>query len=199
MKTFKLILLIALFLSTVSLNAQEKKATFGVKAGLNISSIASDEGNYDNTKSKSGFHAGVTLDYAFSTNWYLLTGLEYTVRGVTIELNPNNQNVTAAYLQLPVAAAFKLKINDDMAIVVSTGPYFSYGIHGEIKQGSRKQDTFSDVALKKFDCGMILGAAFEWRKLCFSLGSELGVVNIMQKGNDNAETRNLTLSVGYKF
>ncbi len=199
MKTIKIILLAALFLSTITLYAQEKKTTFGVKAGLNLSNIGSSEGNYDNTKTKAGFHAGFTLDYAFTPNWYLLTGLEYTSRGVKVELSSNDQDITAAYVQLPLAAAFKFQFTDDLAILVHTGPYFAYGIHGEIKRGSHTQDTFSDVALKRFDCGMTLGAALEWRKLFFTMGGELGFVNIMQKNNNKAENRNFTLSVGYKF
>lgn len=198
MKTFKFILLASLFLTAINLNAQEKKTTFGIKAGLNLSNIGTDEGNYDNTESKAGFHAGITLDYAFSTNWYLLTGLEYTSKGVKVELTSTDQDITAAYAQLPVSAGFKLPLSDDLAILINAGAYFAYGLHGEIKD-SRTQDTFSDVALKRFDCGMIIGAALEYRKFCFSMGGELGFVNIMQKNNNKAETRNFTLSVGYKF
>lgn len=198
MKTLKVILFISVLL-VANVNAQEKKTTFGIKAGLNLSNIGSDKGNYDNTKTKAGFHAGITLDYAFTPQWYLLTGLEYTSKGVKVELSSNDQNVTAAYVQLPVSAAFKLEVSDEMAILINAGPYFAYGVHGKIKQGSYEQDTFSGVALKRFDSGMNLGAALEWQKLCFGLGGELGFVNIMQKGNDKAETRNFTLSVGYKF
>ncbi|MDR1091004.1 MAG: PorT family protein [Prevotella sp.] len=199
MKSLKIILFVTFFLTVITLNAQEKKATFGVKAGLNLTDITSDKGNYNNTKTKAGFHAGITLDYAFTPRWYLLTGLEYTSKGVKIELSPADQDVTAAYVQLPVSAGYKFQVSEDMAILVSAGPYFAYGIHGKIKQGSYEQDTFGDITLKRFDSGMNLGVALEWRKLCFSLGGELGFVNVMQKNNNEANTKNSTLSVGYKF
>lgn len=191
--------MIALLVFSSIAFAQEKKTTFGFKLGLNLTNIGSDKGNYENTKTKAGVHAGITLDYAFTPNWYLLTGLEYSSKGVKVEFSSGDQNVTAAYVQLPLSAGFKLEITDDLALWVSTGPYFAYGIHGKIKEGSHKQDTFSDVALKKFDCGFLIGTAIEWKRLCFGLGGELGFVNIMQKGNSKAETRNFTLSVGYKF
>lgn len=81
MKKIKTILFVtAIFLVAGSAGAQEKKATFGFKAGLNVSNIGStDEKEFDNTKSNVGFHAGVTLDYAIKSSWYLLTGLEYSV------------------------------------------------------------------------------------------------------------------------
>lgn len=203
MKIFNIFLTAIAICIATSINAQEevkqKKIRLGVKAGLNLSNITSGKGSYDNTKTKAGFHAGITLDYAFSSHWYLISGVEYTFKGIKVELNPDNQNITAAYVQLPLLAGFKFQLSNDMAILVNTGPYFAYGIHGKIKEGSYKQDTFSDIALKKFDCGINIGATLEWEKLCFSLGGELGFVNIMQKGNDKAETRNFTLSVGYKF
>lgn len=198
MKTFKIFLFLSVLL-VANINAQEKKTTFGIKAGLNLSDITSDKGNYNNTKTKAGFHAGITLDHAFTSRWYLLTGLEYTSKGVKIELSSADQNVTAAYVQLPVSVGYKFQVSEDMAILVNAGSYFAYGIHGKIKQGSYEQDTFGELTLKRFDSGMNLGVALEWQKLCFSLGGELGFVNIMQKNNNEAKTKNSTLSVGYKF
>lgn len=203
MKKMKTILFAtALFFVGMHLNAQEKKATFGVKAGLNISNVGStDDEEFDNTKSNVGFHAGVTLDYAFTPQWYLLTGLEYTTKGVTIEMGSgyHDWDVTAAYVQLPVSAGYKFRFTDDLAILVNTGPYFAYGVHGKAKAGSYKEDTFSDDWLKNFDCGLLFGASLEWKKLCFGLGGEVGLVNVMQENNSKAQNRNFTLSVGYKF
>ena len=199
MKTLKLVLTLAIFLVAINIQAQDKKTTFGVKAVLNISNVGSSDGNYDNTKAKAGFHAGIILDYAFTQQWHLLTGLEYTTKGVKIELNPDDQKVTAAYIQLPVSAGLKLNITDALGILIDLGPYFAYGVHGKIKEGNFEQDTFSDIALKRFDCGMNFGASLELQKFSFRLGGELGFVNVMQDGNDKAENRNFTLSVAYKF
>ena len=203
MKKNKSILFVTvLLLVAANVVAQEKKATFGIKAGVNISNIGStDEKEFDNTKSNAGFHAGVTLDYAFTPQWYLLTGLEYSVKGVTIEMGSGyyDWDVSAAYLQIPVSAGYKFRINDDFAVLVNMGSYFAYGIHGKAKAGSREDDTFSDDWLKNFDCGLLFGGSLEWKQLCFRLGGEIGLVNVMQPSNSKAENRNFTLSVGYKF
>lgn len=209
MKTIKTILAAVMLLVAANagaretMNAPDKKATFGIKAGLNISNLGSTDGKeFDNTKSKTGFHAGVTLDYAFTPKWYLLTGLEYTSKGVKIDLGGKHydQDMRAAYVQLPLCAGFKLQVSDAVAILFNFGPYFAYGLHGELKTGtSHKEDTFSDTALKRFDWGLNFGATAEWRKLCFGLGGDVGMVNVMQKNNMKAETRNMTISLGYKF
>ena len=203
MKKMKAILFVTtLFLFVVTVNAQEKKTTFGIKAGLNVSNVGStDENEFDNTESNTGFHAGITLDYAITPQWYILSGLEYSVKGVTIETDArfHDVDITAAYVQLPVSAGFKYRISNDLAILFNLGPYFAYGLHGKTKSGSTERDTFSDEVMKKFDCGLLFGASLEWKKLCFGLGGETGLVNVMQANNSKAENRNFTLSVGYKF
>lgn len=203
MKEIKAILFVtALLLVAVGVNAQEKKVTFGLKAGLNVSSVGStDEKEFDNLKSNVGFHGGITLDFAITPQWYVLTGLEYTTKGVTIEMGSgyHDWDITAAYVQIPVSAGYKFRINDDFAVLVNMGPYFAYGVNGKAKAGSHEDDTFSDDWMKNFDCGLLFGGSLEWKKLCFGLGGEVGLVNVMQSKNSKAENRNFTLSVGYKF
>ena len=72
------LVIIALSL-VVNVNAQEKPATFGVKAGMNLSTITGDE--TDDVKAKIGFNVGVTLDYTLTSDLYLLTGLELSTKG----------------------------------------------------------------------------------------------------------------------
>lgn len=201
MKTLKTIFLIVIFLVATNINAQEKKTTFGIKVGVNSSNLgATDDREFNNTKPKTGFSAGFTLDQAFSKKWYLLTGLEYTVKGSKIEYGSNSVvNMTAAYIQLPLCAGFKIYPSDQIAILFNLGPYFAYGLHGKVESGERKEDTFSDQFVKNFDCGLSLGAALEWQKMCFKLGGDMGLINVMQKGNSEAQMENFALSVGYKF
>lgn len=200
MKTIKTTIFVLLLLAVIHGHAQEKKTIFGIKAGLNVSNIgATDDKEFDNTNAKTGFHAGVTLDYAFTPNWYLLTGLEYTTKGTKIDLGSRDMDIKAAYVQLPLHGGFKFRVADALSVLVYLGPYFAYGLHGKSKYGSFKYDTFSKDIAKKFDCGMNFGAGLEWKKFCFGLGGEYGMVNIMEEGNSKAETRNFAISLGYKF
>lgn len=196
----KLILLTLAICMATTLIAQEKKATFGIKVGLNVANIGSTgDKEFDNVKAKAGFNAGITLDYAFSKHWYLLTGLEYSVKGATADLGRSNDlKMTAAYALLPLCAGYNIIITDDMSIMVKLGPYFAYGLHGKTKLGSSEWNTF-DEAMKEFDCGINLGVSFEWKKMSFGMGGEMGLLNIMEDGYSDAQSRNFTISVGYKF
>ena len=65
------ILALGLIVGTTAANAQDIK--FGVKAGLNVSDIIKGDGNNNfDTKTKTGFNAGVTLEIP------LIAGLAFT-------------------------------------------------------------------------------------------------------------------------
>ena len=174
-----------------------KRTQWGVKAGLNVSSIGG--GNYNNIKAIAGFHAGITIDYAFTNEIYLLAGLEYTIKGPIVELSPDDQHINANYIQLPLTVGYKLQMTDELALIIDAGPYLSYGVNGQITEGDHKQDTFSSIALKRFDCGMVVGAAVDFRQFRFGMHCDFGLINIMQKGNDKAQNWNLGLSTGIRF
>lgn len=201
MKTLKTILFISIFLVVINVNAQEKKTTFGIKIGLNASALGSaDDKEFDNIKTRTGFHAGFTIDHAFTNKWFLLTGLEYTVKGTKIEYSSyHDWDVAAAYVQLPLCAGFKIYPSDQIAILFNLGPYFAYGLHGKVNTGGEKDNTFSDYFMKKFDCGINLGATLEWQKMCLKLGGDIGLINIMQEWYSEAHMNNFAFSLGYKF
>lgn len=204
-KALKRVVTTGSFLATVTAvswaqqqsQAPNKRTEWGIKAGLNVSSIGGN--NYNNIKAKAGFHAGITIDYAFTDAIYLLTGLEYTIKGPIVELSPNDQHINADYVQLPLSVGYKLRMRDELILIIDAGPYLAYGVNGRITEGSYKQDTFSGVALKRFDCGMIVGTAVDFRQFRFGMHCDFGLINVMQKGNDKAQNWNLALSTGIRF
>ena len=200
MKTIKLVFILLAMVCMAAVSAQEKKVVLGIKAGLNLSNVGDYEyGYYDNTRVKPGFHAGLTLDFAFSPHWYLLTGLEYTAKGFRAKSYIDNLKVTAGYMQIPLLGAYKFLILDDLSIMINTGPYFAYGVNGDMKMGRIKSDTFSDDGFRRFDCGVNLGVTLEWRKLCFSLNGEVGFIDMLHDNWERTANRNSTFSIGYKF
>lgn len=184
----------------ISVSAQDKPLTFGVKAGMNLSNVGGDA---DGTDAKIGFNAGVTMDYGFTPDIYLLTGLELTTKGYKAD---DDFSSNLMYLQLPVHVGYKLAVTDATKIVFHAGPYIAYGIGGKTKfneDGEKyKYDSFD--AFKKFDFGLGLGVGAEFGKLGVGLGYDFGLLNIMD--SEIAELEDITvrnmnayLTVGYKF
>jgi len=138
MKTIKLILFTAALLIGINANAQLNPVSFGIKGGMNLSTFA---GDMDGTKSKVGFHAGLTMDINLPSNFYIGSGLEFTTKGFKdFELFKSgsakatlNGSGNAMYLQIPVHLGYKINVAPSTNIVFHAGPYFAYGVGGKIK------------------------------------------------------------------
>lgn len=216
MKTNLKIVIVALVLifTGASLNAQEKKVTAGVKAGMNLSTITGDA---DGADSKFGYHVGVTIDYEFSKNLFILTGIEFTTKGAkeNVEI-PTEYNwgydakisINPMYLQVPIHFGYKLDIASETKMVFRGGPYIAYGVGGKAKltskyTGNEKVNIFRTDGYKNFDFGFGLGTGVEYKKYAFNVGYDFGVINIDNtKDKDERGTfrnGNFHVGLGYKF
>ncbi|MGP1421870.1 MAG: outer membrane beta-barrel protein [Tannerella sp.] len=203
MKTIQTILVLAALFTATCAHAQseKKKVTFGLKAGVNLSTVEARAGNAraNNIESSAGFHTGVTLDVSIAPQWYLFTGAEYTVKGFEIDQS-RYTTVNASYLQFPLTIGPQFEFGN-WTIPFHIGFYYAYGLAGKANDGSSEWDTFSKKLLKKSDFGFVGGVGIGWRKLCFSMGGEIGLVNILHENRDDLTMNNInfTVSVGYKF
>lgn len=195
-----------ILLFCISVNAQDKPVTFGVKAGMNISNLTDD---FDDCDAKVGFNIGVTLDYAITPDIYLLTGLDFTTKGAKLD---DDLKLNLSYLQLPIHVGYKLTISDATKIGFHAGPYLAYGVDGSWKAKGGSLDVFGDDAflkMKRFDFGIGGGAFVEFDKFNIGLSYDLGLTNISDfdngviEGIDTSDisTKNVAayLTVGYKF
>ncbi|WP_029906599.1 porin family protein [Prevotella sp. 10(H)] len=197
-------LLISLIVST-SMFAQ-LPLTFGVKAGMNLSEIQKME-----DKIKVGFNIGVTAELALPSNFYLLSGLEFTTKGakgkeMSLTLPGGKNSVTdkasynAMYLQLPIHAGYKFDIAPGTKLLVHLGPYFAYGVGGKIKWDKKEiedQDFFHDDS-NKFDFGIggAVGVEF-FERIEISLAADQGLTKIYK--DTKMKNRAAYINLGYKF
>ncbi|SBW03388.1 conserved exported hypothetical protein [uncultured Dysgonomonas sp.] len=209
-------LIVAAILLTIGVNAQDKPLTFGVKGGMNISNFS---GDFQDTKAKIGFNAGVTLDFALTNDLYLLTGLEFTSKGTKVN-EDTNLKMNLSYLQLPVHAGYKLTVANDTRIVFHAGPYIAYAADGKwkVKGIEDSVGVFGDEAeaaglkMKRFDFGLGFGVGAEFGQFNAGLNCDFGLVNIADFGmldfpgfgeidasNVSVKNMNVGISLGYKF
>ncbi|OJU56593.1 MAG: hypothetical protein BGN96_14370 [Bacteroidales bacterium 45-6] len=187
-----------LLLSVSSINAQNT-AEFGIKGGVTLSNFGGDKiKDLDSKNANLGFIGGITLDLPIASNFYLFTGVEYVIKGAKYESKSGSASaslkLTPTYLQMPLHLGVKLPITDNTKVVLGVGPYFAYGIGGKVKgEGTAggitygdKTDFFGDNSFaKRFDVGAGINAGLEFGKLSFSLGYDLGFLNILNKNSDN--------------
>lgn len=146
----KKFLLLAVFAAGVVFctNAQDKKVSWGVRAGMNLSNIGdkytgeiepgTSKSDYESDfKTRVGFNVGVVMDWNISRHFAIQPGLYFTTRGGKLDQDYEgykyNEKWRASYLQLPVLASYRFNLSDNVKWHINAGPYIACGLGGKVK------------------------------------------------------------------
>lgn len=185
MKSLRTLLVVfVLSLGFVSANAQG--FNWGVKAGLNVSSLTSSD-IYDY---RAGFHGGLIGQYMFSGSegFGIESGLQYSLLGAKAKILNISETLAASYLQLPIQAIYKFNVGQDLYLYPAAGIYLGYGIGGT--------DDYFDVA-ENFDLGLKVGLNLQYDRFLIGAGYEYGFTKVYK--NLDPKNSNVSVSVGYLF
>ena len=182
----KVLMMVALALTTLTMSAQEE-SKFAVNAGVGFSGIAgSDADGCDNIIS---FKAGLSYDLGLSESFSVIPGVELVSKGYSEEAIDGDIRMT--YLQIPVFAAFKLNISDDMKLAIKAGPSASYGLFGSDIEWDYGETT------NVFDAGVIAGVSLEISDFVIGAEYSRGLTKLDSELKAYNQTYGLTF--GYKF
>ncbi|RHD47344.1 porin family protein [Phocaeicola plebeius] len=169
------------------------------RVGMNFSNMTKDS----EAKALPGFNLGVGMDYGFSENWSLQSGLMISSKGWKYKEEGEKMTFRPIYLDIPILAAYKFNISDNTKFVINAGPYLAFGLGGKAKYGDVDYKLFkSDEGdWKRFDLGIQYGIGLEL--------SEHYLINLTgQNGficpwdvDEGDKPKNMTFSigVGYRF
>lgn len=141
--------------------------------------------------------------------------------------------VNMLYLELPIMLSARLHLTKTSNLVFSGGPYMAYGVggktsidvwlpipgttgfhnvHKEYKLNTFGGMTDGNMGCKRFDAGVGLGIAYEYRRIVVDLEGQLGLVKVHDGVSSFSEPmdiiefedyalKNLSafITVGYKF
>ena len=152
-RTMKKLVLTMLF-GLIAL-AGYSQVRWDVQLGMNFSNMT----KADDAKMLPGFKVGLGMDYAFTDVWSLKSGLMFESKGYKVD----EEKARPIYMQIPVMAAWKANITDDIKFVVNAGPYFAVGLGGKYKEGNSDIKLFSSdgMNMKRFDLGIQWGIGVE--------------------------------------
>lgn len=213
----KLIVSIAAVALCVSSYAQN--FSWGVRAGLNISSISEKNAGEEDSglKSKVGFNVGIMGDYAFSERLSIESGLYFSQLGAKANGEEADLTINLGYLQLPLLATYKFPISNNVKWGIQAGPYFGVGIGGKIKTEAGgvtlKVDSFGDGDseevggfFQRFDMGLAFGTGVTIsEKIYIGVKYDLGLQNLLCSkakegtGDYKMKNGNFSINVGYNF
>lgn len=177
MKNVKLLFVLAVFIfgQSISANAQVQ---FGVKAGLNLANLNySDEFDTD-TKMLPTYMAGVIVEFPFSDNLGLGTGIQLQGKGAKGDDGDDDESkATMSYLQVPVQLQYT-----NNGLFAAVGPYVAFGIGGKFDDGAGTEEDISygssiDDDFSALDFGVNLEVGYSFGQLRATASYGLGLAN----------------------
>jgi hypothetical protein len=170
------------------------------RVGMNFSNMTKDS----EAKALLGFNLGVGMDYGFSENWSLQSGLMISSKGWKYKEEGEKMTFRPIYLDIPILAAYKFNISDNTKFVINAGPYLAFGLGGKAKYGDVDYKLFkSDEGdWKRFDLGIQYGIGLELSDhYLINLTGQNGFICPWdtEEGEDKCKNMTFSIGVGYRF
>ena len=191
----KLLLVVAVALSVVGLNAQ----AIGIQAGLNFANGVFDDGeDSEDLKGITGIRIGPVVQFKLGTIAELHTGAIYSQKGYEITEAVNLGKVTIDYIEIPLALALGFDLGG-LGAFVKAGPVVALGIGGKRKTSIGDFDIefgSGDGELKVLDTGATLGAGIKLGTLQIDASYDFSFSDL---SNNEAGYMNKVFHVGLSF
>ena len=131
----KITLLLVSVFTVCFVNAQDmENMSFGVKGGLNVSSVTNTDQDGVNSKSLIGFHVGFFSEFMISDNFAIQPELLYSAQGVKLESDGDNGDVKLDYINIPVMAKYYVANTFSLEF----GPQIGFLVSAKAKSGGVK-------------------------------------------------------------
>jgi opacity protein-like surface antigen len=208
----KLILGLALTAGTFAFaqqtgNTSSNPVTFGVKGGMNVSSLSKDSG-LDDQKSKIGFNAGVFANIPLAASFSVQPEVLYSQYGNKSDFTALGTKYSAStkldYIAVPVMFQYNLIPN----LYVEAGPEFGFMVSAKnkLKNESNGDSTTSDNYkdnFNTFNFGIGLGAGYYFTpNLGLTARYVAGLTDIAKNrpsGSDAVRNNVFQVGLAYKF
>lgn len=194
----KFFLASSLFFASQYASAQSD-ISYGIKAGLNVSSIVGDA--TDNLNMKTGIHAGGFVEFGINEHFSIQPEVIFSTQGAKYErdsdLDGTNEDICDRlnYINIPILA--KIDVLDGLSAQI--GPQLGILASAKTKLGDNDSTDIKDD-LKSTDIGLAIGLGYEIEEgVTFDARYNMGITDIAK--SDAIDQRNSTIqfSVGYKF
>jgi len=185
------------------LHAQDNNVNteFGVKGGLNMSNLYTDDADDENVLY--GFNAGVYATLPISDFIAIQPELLFTTRGSKLEYNnalvQGNAKFKLNYIELPLL----VRVNITKNFNVHAGGYASYLVSSKVTGDGDFdfEEDFDTDDFNKFDAGIAAGIGVDFSPLSVGLRYNYGLTTIVKDGDDSSDLKNsnLSLYLSYKL
>lgn len=189
----------AIILPSVAAAQSTYPATFGVKAGVNSSTLSSDDDLLD-VGSRWGAVAGLFAGRNMSENLSLQLEALFSQRGANDKTSGSDTSLRLTYLDVPLTARFGSTTANNMHFHAFTGPQLGIKLSAKAKDDFLGTEIDLDDEVKSWDFGWTVGAGVEMNRISLDARYTLGLTNIDNSDSDaSIKNRTFTVLLGYRF
>ena len=176
---------------------------YGLRIGLALSSVNSDDPYLDGSGVTSGVSMGVVAGFqlAPSAPIYFETGLSYTEKGGRGNYGGSKFTYDLDYLEVPLVLKYDYRSTPDLSVQPFIGCYVACGVGGKVKDFGHRQavSSFDEDFFKRFDGGLKMGCGVQFSHLYAELAYDLGLSNICHDSFSSSRNSSVVLSCGINF
>lgn len=189
----------AIILPSVAAAQTVYPTTFGVKAGVNSSTLSTDDDALD-VSSRWGAAAGLFAGRNISENVGIqLEGL-FSQRGAKDSTSGSDTTLRLTYLDVPLTARFGSTTSNNVHFHAFTGPQLGIKLSAKAKDDFLGTEIDLDDEVKSWDFGWTVGAGVEMNKISLDARYTMGLTNIDDSDTDaSIKNRTFTVLLGYRF
>ncbi len=194
----KIILMTVAFLAFGFANAQDKKEmSFGVKGGLNVSTITNVNDVGVSSSALIGFHIGAFGEFMILDKFAIQPELLYSAQGVSLDFDGDKGDVKLDYVNIPVMAKYYATNSFSLEL----GPQIGFLVSAKAKSGGETVDVKD--SMKSTDFGLNLGMGYDiTENMVLGLRYNFGLSQLQKDlaiGESASKNSVFQFSFGYKF
>lgn len=188
----------AIMLPSVAAAQSVYPTTFGLKAGVNSSTLSSDDDLLD-VGSLWGAVAGAFIGKNITDNLGIqLEGL-FSQRGAKDNTFGDDAKIRLTYLDVPLTARFGSTTANNMHFHAFTGPQLGIKLSSKYTDDA-DTDVDLDDQVKSWDFGWTVGSGVEMNRVSLDARYTLGLTNIDDSDSGSSlKNRAFTVLLGYRF
>ncbi|GAA4841913.1 porin family protein [Algivirga pacifica] len=206
-------LLIGLLFGSSQASAQELTVVGGITLTNEYAQVYNTIVS-ENNLWKSGYHIGVEMDFPLVDDLAIQTGLQLQKRGYSTFDNIFGEEIKTSfsthYLVVPLLARYQARINSQLQLQATFGPYLAMGLWGKMISEETLFDTKTigkvywgdteDDDYTRPDMGFRLGTSLLYENYRIGISYDLGLYNTMPTAfieDMKSQHRGWQLMMGY--
>ena len=193
------------------INSHAQAIRWGLQGSFCFASQQIDDPAVTSTNSVTTYGLHLTAEKQLRNHLFLRTGVGLIGKGVVIFQSTQTSTITLSYIDLPINLVYKADMNTLGKFYIGAGPYFSYGMNGNIQYQDLNTSSGEALAFGQnedyvhIDGGISFISGLELNNhLSFNLGYQLGLNNLATEsqnlgGTNTIKNRLFSIGLGLNF